>query len=70
MKQREWVLTVTITGPDEESVTANFGYNSIDKLTGFPDLTGSSIIRKLAKMLIESTTPEAPLAELGIEVKE
>lgn len=52
--KREWVLTVTITGPDEESATASLAYDSMDKLTGFPDECGNSIVRNLAGMMVQS----------------
>lgn len=54
----EWVLTVQITDPDGAEIHANFGCDNMDKLTGFPDEVGSNIIRKLAKMMIDSLKDE------------
>lgn len=59
MKQREWILSVKITDPDGAEIEAKFAYDSMDKLLNFKkEHTGTDIIRKLAKMMLDSTTPD------------
>ncbi len=59
MSKREWLVKLTIEGPDGESVTATFAYDSVDKLLNYPDTVNyPKIIRSNTKLLLESTQPE------------
>lgn len=56
--KREWLVKLTIQGPDGESVTATFAYDSVDKLLNYPETTNyPAIIRSNTKLLLESTQP-------------